>query len=364
MTRLNNILKDHSNGLTQSRLILAFFVLLDHQYTLLEIPKPRFLSGGLTLSGFAVYMFIFMSGLLCFVSRSRNSAPRFLLLRFARIIPGYLACLAVTSLLFIPILSGLALKANHIYMSYDKRTMLASADYFLNNFAFTQNIYLPVDLKIENPIRAINGSLWTLQPEIMGYLLIAILFPLFCMVPRLLVMLFGIGVFFLAITPATLRTGLQAVLAGYGFEIGTDSHLLLGVYLLSGIIYAIYSSRIYINPKIGFLFILLLTASYHTELRVFNLISPVILPYSFICVCWMIRWPWGPQADYSYGVYLYSFPIQQIVWNLKQAALISNGFLEGLLLVSLASLALGVLSFYLVERPCRSSILSAMTAKH
>lgn len=363
MARLKNILKDHGNGLTQLRLILAFFVLLDHQYTLLEFPRPRFLSGGLTFSGFAVYMFIFMSGLLCFISRSRNSAPRFLLLRFARIIPGYLACLAVTSLLFIPILSGLAQKANHLSLRYDNRTMLASADYFLHNLAFTQNIYLPIELKIENPIRAINGSLWTLQPEIMGYLLIAILFPLFCMVPRFLVMLLGVGVSFLAINPAHLRTGLQAVLAGYGFEIGTDSHLLLGVYLLSGIIYAIYSSRIDINPKIGLLFIVLLAASYFADLRVFNIVSPVILPYSFICVCWMIRWPWGPQADYSYGVYLYSFPIQQIVWNLKQTAFISNGFLEGLLLVSLVSLAFGILSFYFVERPFRLSILSAMTAK-
>jgi len=363
VARLRDILKNHDNGLTQSRLILALFVLVDHQYALLAIPRPRFLSGGFTLSGFAVYMFIFMSGLLCFVSRSRNSAPRFVLLRFARIIPGYVACLAVSSLLFIPVLAGLSQKGNNFSLSYNARTILASAHYFLSNLAFTQNIYLPDQLKIDNPVKAINGSLWTLQPEIMGYLLIAILFPLFCMVPRLLVILLGIGVSLLALAPAHLRSGLQAIIGGYGFELATDSHLLLGIYLLSGIIYAVYSSRIVINPKIGLLFIALLAASYHADIRVYNIISPAMLPYSFICVCWMIRWPWGPQTDYSYGVYLYSFPIQQIAWNLKQNGLLSNGFPEGLLLVSLASLAFGVLSFYFVERPGRSLILTAMAAQ-
>ncbi len=307
-------------------------------------------------------MFIFMSGLLCFISRSRNSAPRFLLLRFACIIPGYVACLTVTSLLFIPVLAGFVRNGSDLTLAFNKRLIYASADYFLRNLAFTQNLYLPTDLKIDNPVQAINGSLWTLQPEIMGYLLIAILFPLFCMTPRLLVMLLGAGVSFLALNPQHPRIGLRAVLAGYGFETGTDSHLLLGVYLLSGIIYAIYSSRIDINPKIGFLFIVLLVASYYVDLRIFNIVSPVILPYS-ICVCWMIQWPWGPQVDYSYGVYLYSFPIQQILWNLRQTAFILNDFVEGLLFVSLSSLAFGVLSFHYIERPCRLSILSSMKVK-
>lgn len=50
-------------------------------------------------------------------------------------------------------------------------------DYFTGNLSFTQNLFLPPALQLDHSIQAINGSLWTLQPEIMGYFLIAILFP-------------------------------------------------------------------------------------------------------------------------------------------------------------------------------------------
>jgi peptidoglycan/LPS O-acetylase OafA/YrhL len=361
--KLLSILKDRNNGLTQSRIILSFFVLFDHQYALLQVPRPKFLSGPLTLSSFAVFMFIFMSGLLCFVSRQRNSAPRFLLLRFARIFPGYAVCLAISSLLVIPLLASLA-KTSHILPSdLGTSTIRASLDYFFGNLAFTQNIYMPATLKINLPVLAINGSLWTLQPEIMGYLLIALFFPLFILIPRFLVLLFGLAASLLAIMPGQLRIGIHAIAGGYGFETGTDSHLFLAVYLLSGIIYAIYASHIDINSRLGCLFIGLLIAAYHFDSRAFNLISPVILPYTFIYSCSAIKWPWGPRLDFSYGVYLYSFPVQQITWSLQQHKLMPGNFFLSLCFVVFISVVFGIFSFCCIENPCRAMILSLMPAK-
>lgn len=94
--KLSAILRDRNNGPTQSPVVLAIFVLIDHQYALFQYPKPAILSGAITLSAFAVYMFIFMSGMLCWISRARNTVYEFLLLRIARIFPGYAVCLAIS----------------------------------------------------------------------------------------------------------------------------------------------------------------------------------------------------------------------------------------------------------------------------
>lgn len=358
--KLSAILKDRDNGLTQSRILLSFFVLLDHQYALLKIPKPALLSGGLSLSSFAVYMFIFMSGLLCYVSRSRNSVPRFMLLRLARIFPGYVTCLAVTSTVFIPLLALLNSKGDGNVLQLAPSTLRASAEYFFGNLAFTQNIFLPASLEIANPIRAINGSLWTLQPEIMGYLLIAILFPLFAKAPKVVVALLVLSTVSLALLPNELRTVLQPLLGGYGFEIGTDSHLYLAVYLLSGILYAVFASKIDVSLGVAAAFTGLLAVAYSMDLRLFNIFSPLLLPYTFIAACWLIRWPWRPGFDWSYGVYLYSFPLQQITWSLQERQLISNRFWVGLLFVSLMAMLCGVLSYNAVENPSRRRILALL----
>lgn len=360
---LSTILKDRNNGLTQSRIILALFVLLDHQYTLFQAPKPGVLNGALTPSAFAVYMFIFMSGLLCYISRSRNSAPRFMLLRLARIFPGYAACLGLSAIVFIPLLGFLGSKGTSDGLQRFPEILKASADYFFGNITFTQNVYLPSSLQLENPVRAINGSLWTLQPEIMGYLLIAILFPLFTLAPRLFAAILLLGSTSLALLPNAMRAFLKALLGGYGFETATDSHLYLAVYLLSGILYAVYAKRIDINIRLAAISAGVLILAYAVDTRLFNIVSPLILPYAFLSTCWIIRWPWGPSADWSYGVYLYSFPLQQITWSLQNKHLIVESFGASLVLVSLVSMALGAVSYYLIEHPARLKMLSLLPSR-
>ena len=101
--KLNLFLQNKNNGLTQSRLILAFFVLYDHQYAILDAQKPIIFNGMLSFSSLAVYLFMFMSGMLCFESRKRNTNTLYLIKRFARIFPGYCTALLVTSTIFIPI---------------------------------------------------------------------------------------------------------------------------------------------------------------------------------------------------------------------------------------------------------------------
>lgn len=354
---LKTILSDRQNGLTQSRVILALFVLIDHQFAIFNTLKPHIFNTPIPLSYFAVYMFIFMSGLLCFESRSRNRVGQFLLNRFARIYPGYLMCLVISSLVFIPTIVFIARKSFRIDLAQFKFLITTAFEYLYANIAFTQNLYMPSLPGVDLHINAINGSLWTLQPEIVGYILIAIMFPFFVLIPRIILaisVLFSTLIFVDAIHAELI---LQPILKGYGFEIGTQSHLQLGLYLLSGIVYSLFSQRINVN-KLYFLvvfFITLLLSVLLPQLMV--ILTPLLLPYLFISFCWFFKWPWGNKVDYSYGIYLYSFPIQQIFYLLYKDKFLNINFQWSFVFVIVFSCLCGVISFNLFEKNGQKFIL-------
>ena len=83
----------------------------------------------------------------------------------------------------------------------------------------------------------------------------------------------------LVFSPGHLRAIIQATLGGYGFETSTDSHLYLGVYLLAGIVYAIYSDSIDINRWLASIFAGVLVMSLAISMVTFKIMSPIVLPY-------------------------------------------------------------------------------------
>ena len=355
---LKTILLDRQNGLTQSRVILAFFVLFDHHLAVFNVSRPQFYNTPIPLSSFAVYMFIFMSGLLCFESRYRHTTSKFLLNRFARIFPGYFACLLISAIVFIPLMIFISNNSFFLDLAQFKLLVSSSFEYLYKNIAFTQNLYMPSSLNIDLNIGAINGSLWTLQPEIVGYVLIAIMFPLFILIPRMvLVVLISFCVLVFS-DPSKAQLLLQPILRGYGFEISTESHLHLGLYLLSGIVYSLFSRKIIVS-KLIFSLVFLLTVLFSTLNPHLALISsPIFLPYLFICFCWFFRWPWGVKADYSFGVYLYSFPIQQIFFLMQKHNYLSISYTTSFALVIASSFVMGIISFNCFETPGRRLVLS------
>lgn len=137
----------------------------------------------------------------------------------------------------------------------------------------------------------------------MGYFLIAILFPVLASLPVILAGMFVTASSMLAFSLGHLRAIILATLGGYGFETSTDSHLYLGVYLLAGIVYAIYSDSIDINSWPASIFAGVLVMSLAISMVTFKIMSPIVLPYLFIYSCHAIRWPWGSGADFSYGAF-------------------------------------------------------------
>jgi len=86
---LSQALSNRSNGLTQVRMVLAFFVLFDHAFALNGWLHPPFGYLPMSISQLAVCLLIFLVGLLCFRSAERPGMHRYLLLRAARLMPGH-----------------------------------------------------------------------------------------------------------------------------------------------------------------------------------------------------------------------------------------------------------------------------------
>ena len=341
---LSKALRDRENGLTQSRIVLAFFVLFDHAYAINGEIRPNLGSLPISLSEIAVWLFIFMSGLLCCRSAESHSARRYLTLRLGRLMPGYWACLLLTGLLFMPVMHWIGLSGQQSLAQLPKTV----AEFWAKNLLLTQGQFAPAGWLESLPVQAINGSMWTLQPEFMGYIIILFLGPCLARKTKESLLTFCgftvIAVFY----PEHLRQILDILLRGYGFELANLSYIKLALFLVSGICFYCLSDRIELRTSwaVAATGILLTASAIHPKL--FALLLPAAMPYIFITLVGLIKWPWKARAgDISYGFYLYSFPVQQIVYTIGAGwSLIAQ-----VITATATVIPLAMLSWHYIEQP-------------
>ena len=344
---LQQDLRNRNNGLTQVRLVLAFFVLFDHAFALNGRPHPSVGYLPMSLSQLAVWLFIFLSGLLCFRSAESHGVHRYLFLRAARLMPGYWCCLLLMGMLLLPLFLSLGFAGDTSWTELPGITL----QFWLKNLFLDQGQFAPEGWLSAFPVRAFNGSLWTLQPEWMGYIVILLLAPIFLRSARFALICFGLFNLFIAIWPRPFRLLLKSLLAGYGFEIDSRSYLHLALYLLAGLLFYRFADRIPLRRSWAAVALTILLVAGLSRLA-FSLLAPLLLPYLLLVLAGLIRWPWqASDGDLSYGVYLYSFPLQQL--------LVGFGLLRGgalplplqIFLTVLLVLPIAWLSWNWVERP-------------
>ena len=227
---LSTLLSNRRNGITQFRLILAFFVLFDHGYALNGQEHPNLGAFPISLSSLAVRLFIFLTGLLCFRSALRHNVFRYFTLRASRLLPGYWLCMLISGLIFLPLFFLMGFSDAQTW----SQMLTDSLGYISRNLLLFQGEYVPQGWLSDFPIRALNGSLWTLQPEWMAYLVIFFLAPLFLRSLPMAIVAFDMFDLMSVLEPRLFMRILSGLLSGYGFEISTRSHLYLATYLLSG----------------------------------------------------------------------------------------------------------------------------------
>lgn len=329
-----------TNNFNIIRFLAAFLVIYGHMSFLTgNSPALLFFQ---PVSTVAVKVLFVISGYLVTKSfLSDPDLPRYLVRRSFRIFPA----LAVVVLLSAFVLGPLV-------------TRLSVAEYFANSrtWEYLSNILLrPVyalpGVFESNPYpNAVNGSLWTLPAEFLTYLLL----PPILLIPgkvgsvRLASALATVVTLTLSILYLTVFPGARCVVWGSNlFQM-----LPLLPYFFVGSLYSLPALRRLLRLQFA-LPLALIAAIAKTGAAANEVLVFLALPYltlAFALCEAPIFSRWFAKSDFSYGLYLWGFPVQQLLLYLFPAW-IGWGDWRLAWLCFAAALAFAVPSWYLAERP-------------
>ena len=243
-------------------------------------------------------MFFALSGFLVAGSLERcKSLVSFMGLRGIRLVPALAFETVLAALILGPLLTSLPLAA------YFSDSLLAR--YFHNIFGDIQ--YVLPGLFEHNPwARTVNAQLWTLPYELICYLTLAAL-TLFGVHRRR--RLFALAVLALNLI-LTIQYALNAISAGWNAS-PVAPGLSLVLAFLYGITAYLYRDKIPHSPRLG------IAAGAVAAAFLVNSATDYLaaLPAAYFTV-WLGLMRPGPSlltrhGDYSYGIFLFGFPIQQ-----------------------------------------------------
>ncbi len=316
------------------RLFLAYLVILSHSYPLLNRYKEEplaILSGNQsTLGELAVTAFFMISGYL--ITRSWNGSRSFqsyMLKRVCRIYPGFF----VASLVCLLIVGPLGSSDRLSYIGQIRPL------HFVAKLALLQPPF-PATFQTLT-IDQVNGSLWSIPWEFYCYLSIPVVAYLGCLRKRRwFLALFSISMLLLAVKT------LYAPRLPFPGKIVTS--------FMAGQVFFLYADRIKFNRSLAILCIPpILFACVQSHLHLYHIFLPVFGSYLLFYLAFApsrmlsLAKSMTGGNDISYGVYLYGWPVQQMII----AAF--PGSIHPLMLFVLATLGttiLGSMSWFLVER--------------
>lgn len=343
--RLADRLGGRDNNLNLIRIIAAIGVLMSHSFPITLGPTahdPLASVVGSSVGWFAVAIFFCISGLL--ISRSfdrRRALPEWFLARFLRLFPGLLAVLSLTVLVLGPLLTALPVSAywaDPATWSYlPKNLVLAWRQHALPG-VFSSNPYGP----------AINGSLWSLYYEVVCYggVLLAGLLGMF-RYSRL----FGAAIVGFAIAYGLLH-GLSSErwhIAGLNIE----QLFRLAYPFALGMAAYVWRDRLTLDWRImgGLWLLALLSAAmpFFTEMLVLAICYSVLV-LAFVPQGRVLGY--NRLGDYSYGTYIYAFPVQQLMVHLMPG----QHWAANIALSLPVTLLFAVMSWHWVERPALAMV--------
>lgn len=349
--------KVHKNNFDFLRLLFAAFVVITHSYAL-SYSLADFNEGDwlfqlsnhqAKLSDLGVKGFFIISGFLIFQSLIRSkSLTDYYWKRILRLFPALTIVLLLTVLLA-------PFVYEHPSIPYLQNTEVWS--YFPNNLSLFKRQLDIAGVFDSNPrIRDINGALWTLQYEFIFYMLLSVLFVVrnrktflkIFLTASYLFLLIG-NVFF------------YDQLCVYGYSpFGRTNYLLdLGVFFFAGSLLAVFEVDKVKWPVYVPLFLfalLVLSLGFHFFKPLWYVLFPLVVISIGLRATPYVSDIAKKIGDASYGVYIYSFPMQQ--------ALVHFFKLDfwPLVVSSLSlSLIIGFLSWHFIEK--RALAYKSLTSK-
>lgn len=285
-------LKGRENNFDFIRFYAALAVIFSHSFKLstpAEDPLFNFSSGRVDFGTLSVAIFFTISGLLITQSFHRSSSTsRFIRARILRIYPALIITIGLTILLLGPLLTTLPITEyfrHPLVLKYIVNISAIKTQYFLPG-VFENNLYA----------KTVNGSLWTLPHEIACYASVLAIGLMLRQkyTPAIIALTFVSLLFWL--------TGISVNI--FYFGIGSLAYLCrekivlnkyLAILALTTFVINIYTNP---NPYLG------------------PIITGITFSY-FLLFAGFIRTKslknFAKNGDFSYGLYIFAFPIQQTI---------------------------------------------------
>lgn len=322
----------------------------------MEWPMPALTGGRYSLGTLSVGMFFVVSGFLITRSVSSGlSVGRFIWHRFLRLFPGYWACLVVTAFIFAPIFCALEygtfsdvfVAPAHTPQAYviDHAGMFVARGFSMNSVMGVSSGHI-VGVLSHNPTPwAINGSLWSLPIELICYFAVAVLAILGMGQRRRFVVMM---LFALLLAAREVKCISPQIFQQYYPFHGFNDLSYFCFHFFAGSVCFLFREKI---PYSKTLFVVSIgLVGLGLVVRPLGFLCPIALPYCFLCLCFTLPAPrFSVKGDYSYGTYIYAFPVQQ---GLVLIGLHHAGFGPYLAVSLLITGVLAVLSYRFVEAPC------------
>lgn len=332
---LGDALDGNNNSLNALRLMMAVLVIVAHSWWLTGLGPGPAVAGG-QLGSWAVVVFFGISGYLITRSRLTATPARFFLARFLRIMPGLAACLLVVAFIFAPLSAALGRR------TYDAG---AAAEYVVRHISLigTQLGETPIGDTLSGVTGADrwNSPLWTLFWEVFCYLIVGLL----AFTKR---ELFRAAVVLLFVA-STVCLVLQVFAHGSSGDVWTPILAPMTTFLAGSLLFLFRD-----HVSAGHAAVWMALGTLAVSFMAGNFIAFCHLPLAYLIIRFgasPVLHRVGSKFDISYGMYIYGWPVQQLLVLAGLHTVVPLGVFA---LVSVAATApVAWLSFVLVERPAQ-----------
>jgi peptidoglycan/LPS O-acetylase OafA/YrhL len=325
---------NRQNNFTLIRIAFAWLVLYGHSYAVQKVPGIKdplnlIFQGSLWIGEFSVNGFFAISGFLVAGSLMNRGIINYFISRVLRIYPALFICVFASVFILGPLMTNLGL--------FEYFSSPETYKYLRNSLAF-EGIRWTLPGVFEMNVRdAVNGSLWTLPVEIKCYILLGVAG--------------GLG---LLRHKHTANFILLSILL-FGFSYFSDVPLLghnpkwsrPSLYFLIGVFVYVNRSSIILDRRLALFAIIMMLSSFGKEW--FAYVFSISFVYLIFYIAYATKYISIDEkiGDISYGIYIYAWPVQQVVANFTPNG---NPYLNTVF-SSLFVFVLAFLSWHKVEKP-------------
>lgn len=294
--------KNHGNNFALLHFIGACMVIYGHMHDLLQVPGPSLLGNGINALG--VKMIFVITGYLVANSYLREKKlGRYMVRRLIRIYPAMFACLFLSVVLIGPIATTL-----------DMGSYFSQCWHYLWNNLLLRPDYILPGVFASNPYPgAVNGSLWTMPVEVLMYLVVALLCMSLYRLPEKQRKRAACAVVALVCLADAARLYLAPELRTVVWWTDWCAALNDIPYFLFGFLFEAGGLKKYCNLQLA---TIVFVVACFLQWRYIELIAILVVPYfvmSFALCEKPIFANLFTKSNIAYGVYLWGFPIQQLL---------------------------------------------------